>query len=268
MIVINKIGVTVVLFFICISFSVFGQKNKSFNTTVRGINDKVDSLPCFIYEKVDLDTFLLNNQIIPLQEEVWGINVYVYLTFYVDSVGKPNQIKIFKVDVKINELTQLNNYDHADTMKVYYSKESARLIALTEGMWLVGPSNYKNKLNIIIPFRTEAYYDKNRKALQPNHNVSGNIRYETVYQGDVKTSKNIYKYYDFGVEKLNQNKLVIAQRYFEQALKVKKDDIDALYNLGICFFKENKKNKACDNWILGWQLGDKGAQELLEKYCK
>lgn len=264
---INKISILVVLFFI--SFSIFGQKNFFFITNVKGINDKIDSIPYFIYEKPELDSFLLNNQIIPAQEEIWGINVYVYASFFVDTLGNPYQIKILKVDVKINELTELNNYDYLDTMKVYYSKESARLITLTEGMWHSNSYNCKNKINIIIPFRTEAFENKNRKALKPDRDHRpGEIYYDYSSQGEIKTSKNIYKYYDFGVGKLNQNKLIIAQKYFEQALLVKKNDVDALYNLGVCFYKENKKDKACDNWILAWKLGDSGAQELLERYCK
>ena len=257
-----------ILFFILISFSHYGQP-KLFVTTIKGIDAKVDSLPYFIYEKAELDTFFLNNQIIPVEEEIWGINVYVHASFFIDTLGNPNNIIIYKVDININELTELKKYEYIDTMKVYFSKESARLIMLTEGMWSANSSNYKNKLNIIIPFKTEAYYDKNRKAHQPDYSTSqGGITHDYIKQGQIKTSYNIYNYYDFGVKKLEENKIVIAQKYFEQALKVKKNDVDALYNLGVCYFKQKKKEKACDSWIAAWQLGDKGAQALLEKHCK
>jgi tetratricopeptide (TPR) repeat protein len=239
-------------------------------SNVRGVDSKTDSLPYFMYDKVDLDSFLLNNQIISPELEWWGINTHVYMTFNVDTLGKPYDLRILKIDVKVNDLTVAKSEYAVDSVKKYLRFESSRLIYLTEGMWIANSNNFNNRLNIILSFRTEAYDDKNAYGLKARHNNRrpGDVVYDYSHQGEIKSVKKIYKYYDFGVQAMNKNKLLIAQRYFEQALKVKNDDVDALYNLGVCFFKEKKKDKACDTWIRGWQFGDKGAQELLEKYCK
>jgi tetratricopeptide (TPR) repeat protein len=255
-------------FFLFFPFVLFAQNGSFTYSNVRGVNLKSDSLPYFIYDKAELDTFLMNNQIIPKEEEIWGVNVRVYISFLVDTLGKPYDLKVPKVDIKINGQTRVVNENHLDTLTKYYSRESSRLIYLTDGMWISNKYNTKKRLNLIIPFETEAYDEKNFAMLKPNKGTIRRPVYEQGSQGEVKTALNIYKYYDFGVQKLNEDKILIAQKYFEQALKVKNDDVDALYNLGICFFKEKKKDKACDAWIKGWQLEDKGAQELLEKYCK
>lgn len=260
--------ITLVLVFISLAINTLGQKNKEFVTNIKGINNRVDSLPCFIYEKTELDTFLLNNQILLPQLEIWGVNVKISASFLVDTLAKPYGIVVSNVNVKINALTEMKDEKSAATIKEYYSKESARLIALTEGMWLANSSNYKNKLNIILAFNTDAYDAKNQEALKIDHDHKpGDIYKDTRKQGEAKSILNIYNYYDFGVKKLNQNKLLIAQKYFEQALKIKNDDIDALYNLGICFIKQKKRDQACESWNKGKQFGDKEVQGLLDRYC-
>jgi tetratricopeptide (TPR) repeat protein len=257
-----------VLIFLCIGNSLFAQQAPFKASNVKGADSKSDSLPYFIYLKQDLDTFLLNNEIISAAEERWGVNVYVSASFLVDSAGKPTNIIVHKVDIKLNSQTKYANEHYSDTITKYYSQESARLINLTEGMWVASQANSKHRLSIIIPYRSEAYDEKNQKRLETKYDSRGRVIYEPTTVGDVKSVLNVYHYYDFGVQKLNEGKLLIAERYFEQALKVKRDDLDAWYNLGICFFKEKKREKACDAWMNGWKLGDKGAQELLEKYCK
>ncbi|MGZ4049617.1 MAG: tetratricopeptide repeat protein [Bacteroidia bacterium] len=244
-----------------------GQGNK-FVSNVYGIDKKVDSLPCFIYEKAELDTFLFNNQIIPPEEEQWGINFYVDVSFFLDTLGKPNKIVISKVNARINRETTVKDHDHMDSLQVYFCKESARLIMLTEGMWLVNSKTCNNKINMMIPFETEEYDAKNIKALEPKWANERAFEYWPQNTGEIKTSKNIYRYYDFGVKKLSENKLLIAKKYFQQALKIKKDDIDALYNLGICYVKLNDYDNACKLWKTGQSYGDSGVDDLIKKYCK
>jgi tetratricopeptide (TPR) repeat protein len=260
----------ILVIFLLIQFKQFVYSQDGFFiTNINGINNRIDSLPCFIYEKAELDTFLFNNQIMRPVEEEWGVNIYVNASFLLDTLGVPHDIKVIKINIRLNDETKIIKDTYADTVKRYYSKETARLIMLTQGLWNVDSKNSKNKLNILVSYKTEAYDDKNRDALRPNHNFKGkNVDFVPHNQGEVKTSKNIYKYYDFGVQKMAQNKTIIAKKYFEQALKVKANDLDALYNLGICYFKLKDNINACKSWRTGLSYGDSGVQELLDKYCK
>jgi len=255
--------------FIVSSACIFAQKKSAFITNIKGSENSTDSLPHFLYTKAELDSFLLCNSIIPIEDESIGMSVHVYTSFFVDTLSNLLDINVSNVDIKTTAMF-VQKYS-MDSVKVYYAKESKRLISLTKDLWVVNKTNSKNRLNIIIPFISESYEQKRKDALKPSSYDYGKLIKYDLYNKNVRGAKKGYRiinYYDLGVKKMNQNKLLLAKKYFEQAIQIKADDIDAYYNMGICYLKLNDNPHACKCWEMGQKLGDTGVLDLINKYCK
>ena len=233
------------------------QKKQNEKANVKGSESFVDSVPHFMYEKAELDTFLIFCARIPWNAERYGINCTVKMAFRVDSNRRITNADVLHSEIFLNSKVQFSDYNTVDTAKALYEKEAERLLMLTDGLWIPGNKEGEytdHKVVIDINFNTEAY-DKNN-----------DWRYKFVKGGISNQVKQKY-FYDYGVKKMNQKKLHAAILYFNEALRVNPGDLDALYNSGIAYKKTGNLNKACESWRKGGSLGDAEAQKLADKYC-
>ncbi len=263
------------LLLLLLTYIADGQRKKKefFEPNVRGIENVIDSLPHFMFEKAELDTLILWNLVFPPEAEYWGVNSIVKLKFSVDSAGNTGDFKVIDYDLILNPKVQVNSEEGIMELKKKYVSESIRIIKLTNGLWAskkVGDQNKNPFLIYQIKFFTELY-DKNSKDYQDEKDRMKKGMYSGLFVytfGDPqKSSLKMQSLYNVGVRKLEANKLQLATVYFEEAIKYNDRDKDAIYNLGICYYKMGKNDEACKFWKKAADLGDKDCQSLLEQKC-
>lgn len=75
-------------------------------------------------------------------------------------------------------------------------------------------------------------------------------------------------YYNAGLKFFKDGKFVDAKENYKKAYKLNYKDQDALYNLGVTYYKLNQKDSACYCWNeMKDKFQSKDAEELIKKYC-
>jgi TonB family protein len=78
--------------------------------------------------------------------------------------------------------------------------------------------------------------------------------------------KNI-GYSQSGSNALKEGKYDLALNFLNDAIKDNPKDIDSYYNRGICYFKLNDIENACESWLSAAKLGDKESLKVLQEKC-
>ena len=247
------------LFFINI---VVAQKKKQmeFVENITDYTTKKDSLPFFVYQKEELDTFIALNRIIPPSSEIYGVKCEVHLGFKVDKKNNIGNFKHYKTDIVLPQNIQFNDYSQYDTLKLTFQKESERLLELTHGLWFSDSIKEKNEIRIKFYFISEAFQSLNKDLQMVN---AYKFKYGNATSFIVK--KELYNY---GVKKYQLKKTHLAKLYFEQSIVYFPKDIDAHYNLASCYLKLKDNEKACKHWNKCLELGDESVKKELTNYCK
>jgi tetratricopeptide (TPR) repeat protein len=247
--------------FILFSFFVNAQKKKVFIENVTDFTSKTDTLPFFVYQKEELDTLITLNKTMPVNAEIYGVKCEDRIVFSVDKNNKIGGIRHDFTDILIPQSIVMKDYSYYDSIKVYFQKESERVIRITEGLWFSDSLREGREVRIKINYVSAAFKDLNRNGSSINSN-------KTVSLGVPNSLLAKKELYDYGVRKFQANKIVLAKVYFEEAIRFYPKDIDAHYNLASCYYKLKSADKACQHWQMCFQLGDKTVQEELIKYCK
>lgn len=122
-----------------------------------------------------------------------------------------------------------------------FDKQFIKAVNKTSGLW--EPAKFDNKnVNIL---HTETF----KFVSNPNF------------------EKQYFNYRD-GVIAMQREKFDSAIKHFNLTLSSDPDDIDALYQRGICFYKLNLLDKACADWQKIKDLKSKRADNLLLKFCE
>jgi TonB family protein len=123
-------------------------------------------------------------------------------------------------------------------------KEALRIIQLTDGKWS-SASHYGKKVNaqLTIPIKFIAKHD--------GLNESAKARFKT------------------GVKQFQKGNYKGALSFFNSALQLSPNYIDALHYRGECFFILKQPEKACENWLKSYELGKSDDQKIAKtQYCK
>jgi tetratricopeptide (TPR) repeat protein len=252
---------SLIYIFIIFSFFVSAQKKKPFIENITDINTKTDTLPFFVYQKEELDTFITLNKTMPVNAEMYGVKCEDRIVFKVDKNNKINSMSHVFTDILIPQTITMKDYSYYDTLKLYFQKESERVIRLTEGLWFSDSLRAGREIRIKINYVSAAFKDLNRGG--SDIHVQKNVSLGT--PNSLLAKKELY---DYGVRKFQAKKTVLAKVYFEEAVKYYPKDIDAHYNLASCYYKLKNIDKACQQWQKCIELGDKTVQQEIIKYCK
>lgn len=76
------------------------------------------------------------------------------------------------------------------------------------------------------------------------------------------------KHYNKGLRNISKEKYNEAINSFSEALKWHPKYKEAYIKRAIAYHKTNQIEKACKDWRISFQLGEKDSQESLDKYCK
>ena len=237
------------------------QKKKAFVENVTDFNTKTDTLPFFVYQKEELDTFLTINKTMPVNAEMYGVKCEERLAFKVDRNKKIVNIRHEYTDIIIPQTIVMKNYSYYDTLKLYFQKESERVIKLTEGLWFSDSLRSGREVRIKLNYISAAFKDLNNDGTYTHANKSINLG----APNSLIAKRDLYNY---GVKKFQAKKTVLAKVYFEEAVRFFPKDIDAHYNLASCYYKLKNTDKACEQWNICVDLGDASVQQEITKYCK
>lgn len=249
-----------ILFFSFTSVLIYSQKQNIFEESVYDYISKKDSLPFFVYQKEELDTLIAINRMIPSEAEMFGLKCEVRLGFKVDRYNKIQHVKNYKTDVILPRNIELMDYSKYDSLKLWFQRETLRLVKLTEGLWYSDSIRENKEIRIKLFFISEMYDNLNRDLQFSNDRILkiGN-------HNSLLVKKELYNY---GVRKFQLKKMHLAKIYFEESIKFFPNDIDAHYNLASCYYKLKFPDKACMQWKVCLELGDTSVQEQISKYCK
>ena len=127
----------------------------------------------------------------------------------------------------------------------------------------VSSSLDKEALRLInsMPKWTPGY--KEKEAVNVSINLP--ISFVLLSQNNLRISTDNYKkglrFYKSG----DYNKAI---EYFSVAIENYSRNVDAYFNRGISYYKMNNIEKACYDWKKAKSMGDKEAENIIEKYCK
>lgn len=88
----------------------------------------------------------------------------------------------------------------------------------------------------------------------------------------IELRKNQYdlsnKYFNDGMKEFQTNNIIAAKENYKKAYELNCYHSDALYNLGVSYFKLNQKDSACVCWNeLKTNFAKQEADELIKKFC-
>lgn len=263
-----------ILVFLNYNFS-FGQKDKE----VEIFKKKSGDYPQFIYDKIEYDSIIFWNK----QMTIEALNGYwsakAKVSFYVDSVGNLGNLSVtdFEMQRISNYIVRVNNEDPkriSDDLK----NEALRLIALTSGLWK--PANEFGK---IVKKRMFAYIYFNAETERKVASDNSEKPQETINTKVIMTSHLVkpnegYKQaqlFSVAERKSSTSKQELANVYYKQAVRFNENkiantpnDVNAYYDMGVCYVKLSDYNHACKCWKQCVNMGDAEAQNLINKYCK
>lgn len=234
--------------FLIITFSFCHFYSTSQNLTDQTLSNI--SVPEFVYGEAELDSFIQDNLCNPFDLREMGITCEINVAVSVDTLGMISKITILQTD--LNGVSRNKNplLDMKDGTKLMLETEAKRVINLSSGLWIINPEDYKKELRktMLIKFDPDQF---------SKNGISSH---------KIRLPEDASRYYNNGVKKLQEKKPILAIRYLERSLQLKKD-VDTYYNLGITFFKIHALEKACENWNLAQKLGDPEVSNLINKYC-
>jgi hypothetical protein len=74
-------------------------------------------------------------------------------------------------------------------------------------------------------------------------------------------------FYNAGSEEAGKENFADATKYFNETILISPNDIDALFNRGICRYKSGDQSGGCEDWKKIQTLGKADADKLILKYC-
>ncbi len=256
-----KMRIKLLIYFILVVNIISAQKKKVFIENVTDFYAKTDSLPFFVYQKEELDTLLALNKTMPASTEMYGVKCEERMEFRVDRYNKIKDFRHEYTDIIIPQGIEMNDYANYDSLKVYFQRESERVIRITEGLWFSDSTRAEHKIRIIILYNNSAFNDLN--STEKNKGSIKSVKLAA--PNSLLAKRDLYNY---GVKKFQVKKTPLAKAYFEEAVRFFPKDIDAHYNLAACYYKLKNVEKACEHWKRCLELGDKTVEDQLIKYCK
>ncbi len=243
------------------------QINAFTSANIKDYRSKVDSLPYFAFQLIELDTLISSLKVVPGNAELYGINCETEIGFRVDKANKITFSDFQKAEAVIPEglnMKDRNGNDFVrtsfvDSVKHACIKDAERLIKLTEGLWVSDSVRSGKELKIKIAYKTQSF---DRLAKQPKSKTG------FVPLGNLFVPRDVSVPYNLGVSRLSMGKPRLAKIYLEEAVILNRADVDAYYNLGICNLKLKREKEACWCWQKCLELGDKSVSEQINKYCK
>ena len=261
-------AVGVIVFVLFFSFFVVAQKKKEFTENVSDFFSKTDTLPFFIYEKAELDTLFALNRIIPVNAELYGVKCEEHVGFKVTRDNKIASVKHYYTDIVLPNNVQMNEYNYYDSLKLYFQKETERLLKITEGLWFTDSTKSTYEVKRKILYISDGFDKLNHQADANYFNTKGKTTNKTIELGSPASIMSKTALYNIGVRKFAIKRTALAKVYFNESIKYFPKDIDAHYNLATCYLKLKDNVNACKHFNKCLELGDKTVTAELDKYCK
>jgi TonB family protein len=124
----------------------------------------------------------------------------------------------------------------------------------------------------------EFYFSLQRPRAKGGKDVFEVVHYRRQVTGDMipfnrdlqsrmRRDKEGDAFYNSGVRNLEKDRVKEAVNDFTSALEKYPDDIDALYNRGIAYFRLKNIEKACEDWMAVRARNSTNANKALFQYC-
>ena len=243
-----------------VSFFCFGQKSKDFVENITGVDTKVDSLPFFMFSKAEYDSLIFRTIVLPTEADMLGINSYMKMEFKVDINGNVKNVKVLDQNTQTNHSIEAVNSNVVFEMNKAFFEQAKLAIMETSGLWVLNsPSDTTKCLYAKINMVSEQYKVSDDRKNIPSKGLS---------VGAPMSQVKIKELYNVGVSKMGVAKYKLATAYFLAAIHYTSTDIDAYYNLGVSYVKQNDFGNACKAFKAGRDHGDDGVGDLIKKYCQ
>lgn len=224
----------------------------------------------FIFGLEEMNEFISNNLIVPRDARFYGINGEVKLQFLIDTAGGVGDIIVVDEYIDLGVALYVKEKYGSENFKGFFSDEGKRVVTLMNGLFVPAKDSGKvvcSPQEIMLKFRTRQYDENKRqerkvKANQSSEFITWNFGMFTREELDYSRIR-----YDYGVAKMQENKTLIACKYFEESIRINPLSIDALYNLGVSYIKLGRVDDACRVWEKASGLGDAEAGSLFNQFC-
>jgi tetratricopeptide (TPR) repeat protein len=248
---------------ICLLIIIFGFSQKS----------KIIVPPAFEYSPTEFDSFIVDNMVRPNKALLYGINADIAVKFIINADRTLDSVEVLSYNRDYFYITNNKPKIDFESIDNEYKNEAIRIIKFSQGLWIplqIDSFYVKSPKVVKISFKTENY-DKRKRELKATHTTED--LFFLLDEHNYSSKKDIPytspdKYYNLGVKKTTEKKYLIAKKYFLETLKLKNDDVDALFNLGQVYYKLGDKESFCKYMTQASNLGDAEAKSLINKFCK
>jgi len=250
------------LLFVSLSSFLFSQKLDE------AFNGDLSKSPQFQYEKVDFDTLFAHYFKEPFPLSIASdYKIGLQLKLLIDTSGNVVQVKFHEFEL----ISSLNiNNENPQGIKAYQAMRDSirKIVYLTNGMWnckLKKGEKQKTEVLVSTTLRKRSARVFNQTA-EEQLNQKGTV----IYYTQVRQKKiNPDFYYNYGVSLINKEKYELAIVYFKSVISSFPEDIDARFNIGVCYQKLGLNQEACKNWNECVKMGDKSVLKILDSNnCK
>lgn len=224
-------------------------------------NISFDTIPKFYYQTQELDTFLTINTKMPKWLDLMGVSAVGHYSIFVDSF---NFIPTAwpKVDVNYGPGTIPENKKKG--IRIFFENETRDVIGRTYWLWLPAIKDQrvlKKAITLRVVFSPEVHSKEEIERYKPLKNLDDELK--IMSELTIKKQKSNY---DWGLRKLEQGKVLMAEVYFRKAFLENPSDNDAIVNSGFCHLQLQDSTGACYLWEKAKKNGDTGTDPLLRKH--
>ena len=214
----------------------------------------VKQMPEFRSGKEGFEKYLLTKTQYPEEAKQKGIRGSVLVRFIVDKKGKIRDAKVLKSlgygcdEEALRVINEMPNWKAG--------REGKKLVSVFVNISVSFPADLKSKGKEVLKDKME---QENKSDSQP------------LSQTEIAPAKNIgadSAFFKTGMEQLKKLDYNSAASSFSEALKINPANAKALLFRGSAYYKLKDLDKACDDWARSVEMGDKGAVNMIKKYCK
>jgi len=218
----------------------------------------------FVYGNNELDSFIIDNFVRPLDCIKSDIAFDIWLQFTVDSLSQISFVRIMDIQTTHDNWSDSFKENINKNLKPILKEEAIRVIKETAGFWIPRELDGKPTWEII-DYKMEIRVPEFYSAAEMGYGYNSMLSYKPVPD---TPADNPIKYYNLGVKKMEQKKQYIAIKYFKKSIELGNKTKDVYYNLGVAEYLYGLIEDACKSWSKAVELGDEDAKGLLEKNCK
>ncbi len=244
------------------------QDNTSSHVIVQG-NVQGEPEALFKHGMDGFYQFVRKNLSIPPLAKYYGVNAEVDMAIQIDPTGKVSNVKV--IEERIDAPVEFGIDEPViRSLQGVFAIEAERILWLTDTLWIAPTQDGKPVTSTqVLSFTfTTLQYVHNQDQVKNGEPLSfGSIENPnsgTPIPNNQRFNNNLYQ---MGTKLMISGNLKTAGRFFSYCVQINPEQVDAWFNLALCYKKTGLLKEACEAWAQAANLGDIEAKKLLVQFC-